>query len=86
MELDENGILKVEAEEEENSNNKKEIIIEDVFNLTKEQIEKFKQKELFLQSNNQINKNIIILKDKLKQFIYKQKEIANQYTLEKRII
>ena len=84
MELDENGILKVEAEEEENSNNKKEIIIEDVFNLTKEQIEKFKQKELFFQKNNQINKNITILKNKLKQFIYKQKEIANQYTLEKK--
>ncbi len=48
MELDENGILKVEAEEEENSNNKKEeIMIEDVFNLTKEQIENLNKKNFF---------------------------------------
>jgi len=53
MELDENGILKVEAEEE-NSNNIKNIIIEDVLNLTKEQIEQFKEKEVFLQYNNSI--------------------------------
>ena len=83
MELDENGILKVEAEEE-NSNNIKNIIIEDVLNLTKEQIEQFKEKEVFLQYNNQLNKNIIKLKDNLKQFIYKQIEIANEYPLNKK--
>ena len=84
MELDENGILKVEAKEENPKKNIKNIIIEDVLNLTKEQIEQFKEKEVFLQYNNQLNKNIIQLKDNLKQFIYKQIEIANEYPLNKK--
>ena len=84
MELDENGILKVEAKEENPKKNIKNIIIEDVLNLTKEQIEQFKEKEVFLQYNNQLNKNIIKLKDNLKQFIYKQIEIANEYPLNKK--
>ena len=56
MELDEDGILKVKAEEKD-ANNKKEIIIQDVLNLTNQEIEKFKQIEYQFQYNSQINEN-----------------------------
>ena len=85
MELDENGILKITAEEQ-GSDNLKEIMIEDVLNLTNEQIENFKQKEYQLQYNNQFNLEVIKLKDNLKQFIYKQKEIINQSPINKQKI
>ena len=73
MELDENGILKVEAEQE-NSNNKKEILIDDVLNLTNKQIEKFKNIEKQFQNNNQLNlKNIKLKNDKKEKELYREK-------------
>ena len=85
MELDEDGILKVKAEEKD-SNNKKEIIIQDVLNLTNKQIEKFKEIEKNFQYKKQLNTKLIKLKNKIKEYIYNQNEIIQQYPQQKQKI
>ena len=77
MYLDEDGILKVKAKEKD-TKNKKGIMIENVINLTKQQIEKFKQIEHKLQYDNQLNDNITKMKDKFKKFLYTLKEYLNK--------
>ena len=85
MELDDDGILKVKAEEQD-SNNKKEFIIQDILNLTKEQIEIFKEIENHFQHKKHLNTKLIKLKNKIKEYIYYQNDIIQKYPKKKQNI
>ena len=78
MEMDENGILKVDAQEIDGKLHG-EIRIESVNNLKKEQINKFKEQEFNFEYQDLMNKQRAKAIQNLKNYINEQKEVIKNY-------